>query len=69
MTTFHYHAHLEVIVYGHPVTVPALVGIDEARMMGSPMHTHDASGIVHLESGEDIPFTLGQFFTQWGRFS
>ena len=66
-TTYHYHAHLDVIVYGQPVVVPALVGIDDARSMGSPMHTHDATGIVHLESEEDIPFTLGQFFTQWGQ--
>ncbi|NEW27209.1 hypothetical protein [Nocardia cyriacigeorgica] len=67
MTTYHYHVHLDVIVYGQHVTVPASVGIDEARKMGSPLHTHDTSGIVHIESGEDIPFTLGQFFTEWGQ--
>ncbi|WP_280439666.1 hypothetical protein [Nocardia cyriacigeorgica] len=67
MTTYHYHVHLDVIVYGQSVTVPASVGIDESRKMGSPLHTHDTSGIVHIESGEDIPFTLGQFFTQWGQ--
>ncbi|MBF6228759.1 hypothetical protein [Nocardia abscessus] len=67
MTTFHYHAHLDVIVYGQPVTVPALVGIDDERKMGSPLHTHDETGIIHIESGEDIPFTLGQFFTEWGQ--
>ncbi|WP_280382528.1 hypothetical protein [Nocardia wallacei] len=67
MTTFHYHAHLDVIVYGQPVTVPALVGIDDTRKMGSPLHTHDTTGIVHIESGEDVPYTLGQFFTEWGQ--
>ncbi|WP_459549798.1 hypothetical protein [Nocardia sp. X0981] len=67
MTTFHYHAHLDVIVYGQPVTVPALIGIDDERKMGSPLHTHDETGIIHIESGEDIPFTLGQFFTEWGK--
>ncbi|MBF6345371.1 hypothetical protein IU409_17930 [Nocardia cyriacigeorgica] len=29
MTTYHYHVHLDVIVYGQNVTVPASVGIDE----------------------------------------
>ncbi|WP_433733091.1 hypothetical protein ACQP0C_12550 [Nocardia sp. CA-129566] len=66
-TTYHYHAHLDVIVFGQPVVVPALIGIDDARRLGSPMHTHDATGIVHLESAEDIPFTLGQFCTEWGQ--
>lgn len=34
----------------------------------SPLHTHEPGGIIHTESIEpDIePFTLGQFFTQWG---
>ncbi|MFE7802055.1 hypothetical protein [Nocardia sp. NPDC057440] len=32
---------------------------------GSPLHTHDTSGIIHIESETDIPFTLGQFFTEW----
>ena len=30
------------------------------------MHTHDASGVIHIESSEQYPFTLGQFFTIWG---
>lgn len=59
MTTYHYHVHLDVIVYGQSVTVPASVGIDESRKMGSPLHTHDTSGIVHIESGEDIPSLSG----------
>src|SRR5688572_4481152 len=32
----------------------------------SPLHTHDASGIIHTESKSPEPNTLGQFFTQWG---
>jgi hypothetical protein len=32
----------------------------------SPLHTHDASGILHTESADPEPHTLGQFFTEWG---
>ncbi len=32
----------------------------------SPLHTHDASGILHTESVDPAPHTLGQFFIEWG---
>ena len=63
----HYHAHLDVIIDGQPVPVPAGLGIDEARHLIAPLHTHDPSGIVHIESATDVPFTLGQVFTEWGQ--
>jgi hypothetical protein len=32
----------------------------------SPLHTHDETGILHTESLESTPNTLGEFFTEWG---
>jgi hypothetical protein len=34
----------------------------------SPLHTHDAAGIIHTESktADQDPYTLGQFFSEWG---
>jgi hypothetical protein len=32
----------------------------------SPLHTHDESGILHTESSDPEPHTLGQFFIEWG---
>ena len=32
----------------------------------SPLHTHDETGVVHTESEDPEPNTLGQFFTEWG---
>lgn len=61
----HYHAHLDVIVEGRPVTVPALIGIDEAARRISPLHTHDPSGILHIEAPGQDTFTLGQLFIEW----
>ncbi|HSS25258.1 MAG TPA: hypothetical protein VLL82_12860 [Mycobacterium sp.] len=62
----HYHAHLDVIIDGQAVTVPANVGIDIENQRISPVHTHDTSGVIHIESTTHTTYTLGQFFTQWG---
>ncbi|MEY9887232.1 hypothetical protein ABIA35_001612 [Catenulispora sp. MAP12-49] len=67
MLQVHYHAHLDVIVDGKPVTVPQYVGIDENAQTITALHTHDTSGVMHIESGKDVPFKLGQFFTEWGQ--
>ena len=64
-TVEHIHSHLSVTVDGKPVAVPALVGIDETNAQISPLHTHDQSGIVHVESPVKATFTLGQVFTEW----
>ena len=59
----HYHALLEVEVDGRSVDVPASIGIGTEGI--SELHTHDTSGTIHIESAEDVPFTLGQFMTEW----
>ena len=61
----HYHAHLDVIIDGQSVTVPAAIGIDIQNQRISPLHTHDASGVIHIESPTARTYTLGQFFTEW----
>ena len=69
VTNFHYHAHLDVFVNGQHVTVPALVGFVIAGSVEtalSSLHTHDTSGIIHIESATDTPYVLGQFLTEWG---
>jgi len=32
----------------------------------SPLHTHDVSGVIHTESADPKPNTLGEFFIEWG---
>ena len=65
-TGFHIHVWLHVFVDGRPVPVPAGIGIDPAGGFIAPLHTHDDSGIVHVESARPYPFTLGQLFAVWG---
>ncbi|MGA4539518.1 hypothetical protein ACPA54_05935 [Uniformispora flossi] len=64
-TVEHIHAKLNVIVNGNPVAVPAEIGIDQASQRLSPLHTHDTTGVIHVESPVPATFTLGQFMTEW----
>lgn len=32
----------------------------------SPLHTHDASGMIHIEAPGQRTFRMSQFFTEWG---
>ena len=63
-TDVHLHAHLDVLVDGQPVQIPAQIGIAGQTAISS-MHTHDPTGIIHIESPVNATFTLGQFFTEW----
>ena len=62
----HIHAHLDVLVDGQAVPVPADIGIDRTRGTISPLHTHDATGVIHIESPVKRQFSLGEFFSEWG---
>ena len=65
-TAQHTHSELQVWYRGARVTVPADIGIDAASQQLSPVHTHDRTGIIHVESPTPGTFRLGQFFTEWG---
>src|SRR2546430_2402583 len=65
-SALHIHAHLDVIANGSPVQVPADIGVDDARQKISPLHSHDTTGVIHIESPTKTDtFTLGQFFAEW----
>lgn len=64
-SALHIHQHLTITVDGAAVSIPADLGIDAAKQQISPIHTHDASGIIHVESPTVTSFTLGQVFDEW----
>jgi hypothetical protein len=63
-TVMHIHQHLDLNINGTAYNVPANIGI--AASFISPIHTHDTSGILHVESPVVKDFKLGQFFDEWG---
>jgi hypothetical protein len=64
-TAVHIHQHLDLYVDGRKVLVPAGIGIDPA-VGYAPLHTHDPSGVIHVESPTVRSYTLGEFFAVWG---
>jgi hypothetical protein len=68
--TYHVHAHLSLYINGSPVTVPAYIGIDNTNQCFYWLHTHDVSGIIHIEAPQPGSYKLGTFFHLWDqRFS
>jgi hypothetical protein len=63
----HIHPHLTILINGVPQAVPAGIGIGQAGGGNLPLHTHDDSGTIHVESTRALPFRLQDFFTIWGQ--
>ena len=63
---FHNHAHLDIFINGQPYTIPSQVGIVPGKCIYW-LHTHDDSGVIHIESPVTRNFTLGQFFDIWNK--
>lgn len=63
----HWHYELAIFVKGQKQEIPANIGIS---VVHQPIHTHDSSGVVHLEfqslvSRNDIK--ISRFFEVWGK--
>jgi hypothetical protein len=63
---FHIHALLHIYVNGLLRPLPADIGLDPAKGLESSMHTHDSTGIIHMEAPHPYNYTLGDFFSVWG---
>lgn len=77
MGMMHLHTHLTLVIDGKDATVPAQIGIDSTLwndhsldsygMTGmAPLHTHDTSGMIHVESYKVKDYYLGQLLAIWG---
>ena len=63
----HHHANLLIYVDGQQFPVAAGIGYNPNANVFSPLHTHDTSGVVHIESADPtFQPVLGQFFDVWG---
>jgi hypothetical protein len=62
-----YHIHALVSIYhdGKRLALPESIG--RGSGCNYEMHTHDGSGVVHIETDVPKTFTLGQFFALWGQ--
>ncbi len=75
--SYHVHAHLSLFHNGTQLAIPLAIGITNPQPPQSgivtsgscfyQLHTHDASGIIHVEAPQTASFTLGEFFDIWGQ--
>ncbi|MEA2647042.1 MAG: hypothetical protein QOE92_2125 [Chloroflexota bacterium] len=66
---YHVHAHLYIVLDGAAQTVASQIGIPGGPLAPKCyyyLHTHDTSGIIHIESPGQAFYTLGQVFDIWG---
>lgn len=72
-SAWHVHAHLSIMVDGAQIAVPSHIGAVPLEAGPDPdlcyywLHTHDATGIVHVESPVRREFMLGDLFAIWGQ--
>jgi hypothetical protein len=77
---YHIHAHLAIYINGTAKSVPWGIGITQPWQTSDDgnggtfvtsggafyyLHTHDDSGVIHIESPTQVTYTLGQFFAEW----
>lgn len=65
---YHVHAHLALVVDGKPILVPSGIGIVHTSPASGCfywLHTHNDSGIIHVEAPRGGQ-RLGAFFAIWG---
>lgn len=64
-SAFHHHAHLTIYMNGAPVALPQNLGIAPDGSCLYWLHTHDTTGVIHIEAPRGSNFTLGNFFNEW----
>jgi hypothetical protein len=67
---YHVHANIEVYTDGKKQKVPANIGINPDSQFITSLHTHDDTGVIHIEAPQtqtNRQFTLGDFFKVWGQ--
>lgn len=62
--TYHVHSLVSLYKDGVRLGLPQEIGL---KGCAYEMHTHDRTGIVHMEAPAAKPFKLGQFFSVWGK--
>ena len=70
------HVHLSLYVEGKQIAIGRGIGVMDPQVINNFvlagtcfywLHTHDATGIIHVEPPTAIQVNLGQFFDIWGQ--
>jgi hypothetical protein len=64
--TYHVHARIAIIRNGVQLAIPGSIGRPASGCLYG-IHTHDSSGVIHLESPAYQRYTVGNMFDIWGQ--
>jgi hypothetical protein len=59
---YHSHPNLVVTISGSGQTIPVTFDASCAQ----PIHTHTSDGVLHVETDQNMNYTLGDWFLLWG---
>lgn len=60
----HIHPVIKIFVDGKPEVIPGEIGLTDGERA---VHTHDDTGTIHVEAQDARQYTLGDFFSVWGK--
>ena len=64
-TVYHIHVHLSIYINGKLSPLPQNTGIASDGSCYYWLHTHDTTGVIHIESPTQKDYSLGNFFDEW----
>lgn len=62
---YHWHSDLSISSGSNVFPIPSEIGVHFLCTM--PLHTHDGSGRIHIESDESRLYSIGDFFRVWNK--
>ena len=66
-SVYHSHPSLTITINGASFPFPPAPGtVDNGCLQ--PIHTHDATGVLHIETDQNRDYTLGDWFLLWGHW-
>ena len=66
-SVYHSHPNLTITINGANFPFPPSPGTAENGCL-QPIHTHDATGVLHIETDQNRDYTLGDWFLLWGHW-
>jgi len=66
-SVYHSHPNLTITISGANFPLPPAPGTADDGCL-QPIHTHDATGVLHIETDQNRDYTLGDWFLLWGHW-
>ncbi len=62
---YHSHPSVTITINGQGSLLPTTFNSG----CGQPIHTHDSTGVLHVETDQSRDYTLGDWFLLWGNYA